>query len=207
MEPRTEDQESSIHTGNRERWSQVLSEVEGERNTGNPWWKNAGIFLAWAAGFAAAAGIIVVVFVLIVSLLSPGMAFSARTVSDWMFWAAALLMVFGLLSPSAADAEKQVSSRRQGRRNSSQRRTSGAQRSASGVQRRASATQRQSSTQRASSDQNQAQEQQSQPDRMSESLRRRLRRVYDPWRWRLWGGALLTFGLSMLAGLFAHAPG
>jgi hypothetical protein len=200
MEPRTEDQESSIHTGNRERWSQVLSEVERERNTGNPWWKNVGIFLAWAAGFAAAAGIIVVVLVLIVSLLSPGMAFSGRTVSDWMFWAAALLMVFGLLSPSAADAEKQVNSRRQGRKNSSQRR-------ASGVQRRASATQRQSSTQRASPDQNQAQEQQPQPDRMSESLRRRLRRVYDPWRWRLWGGALLTFGLSMLAGLFAHAPG
>lgn len=200
MEPRTDDQESSIDTGTRERWSQVLSEVERERNSGNPWWKNAGIFMAWAAGFAAAAGIVVVVLVLTVSLLSPGQAFSARTLSDWLFWAAALLMVFGLLSPSAADAEKQVSNRRQGRRNSSQRRTSGAQR-------RASPTQRQSSTQRASPDQNQAQEQQSQPDRMSESLRRRLRRVYDPWRWRLWAAALLTFGLSMLAGLFAHVPG
>jgi len=40
-------------------------------------------------------------------------------------------------------------------------------------------------------------------DRLTRSVRKRLRRVYDPWRWRFWGSAILAFGLSMLAGRFA----
>jgi hypothetical protein len=28
-------------------------------------------------------------------------------------------------------------------------------------------------------------------------------RVYNPWRWRLWASALVSFGFSMLAGLAA----
>jgi hypothetical protein len=31
-------------------------------------------------------------------------------------------------------------------------------------------------------------------------MERRLRRIYDPWRWRIWGGAALAFGLAILFG-------
>jgi hypothetical protein len=39
-------------------------------------------------------------------------------------------------------------------------------------------------------------------ERRAHAMERRLRRVYDPWRWRIWGGAALTFGLAVLSGLF-----
>jgi len=37
-------------------------------------------------------------------------------------------------------------------------------------------------------------------DRRARAVERRLRRVYDPWRWRIWGGAALAFGLAILTG-------
>jgi hypothetical protein len=40
-------------------------------------------------------------------------------------------------------------------------------------------------------------------ERRARAMERRLRRVYDPWRWRIWGAAALTFGLAVLSGLFA----
>jgi len=40
-------------------------------------------------------------------------------------------------------------------------------------------------------------------DRQSRAIRRRIRSVYDPWRWRFWGAALFTFGLSVLIGLLS----
>jgi hypothetical protein len=43
-------------------------------------------------------------------------------------------------------------------------------------------------------------------ERRTRSVERRLRRVYDPWRWRIWGGAALTFGLAILSGLLAGPP-
>jgi hypothetical protein len=42
--------------------------------------------------------------------------------------------------------------------------------------------------------------------RLTRSVRKRIRRVYNPWRWRLWASAVLAFGLSVLAGLFAQKP-
>jgi hypothetical protein len=39
-------------------------------------------------------------------------------------------------------------------------------------------------------------------ERRARAMERRLRRVYDPWRWRIWGGAALTFGLAVLSGVF-----
>jgi len=41
-------------------------------------------------------------------------------------------------------------------------------------------------------------------ERRTQALERRLRRVYDPWRWRIWGGAALTFVLAILSGLLAQ---
>ncbi len=40
--------------------------------------------------------------------------------------------------------------------------------------------------------------------RTTRALRRKIRRVYDPWRWRLWAAALLAFGISALVGLLAR---
>ena len=37
-------------------------------------------------------------------------------------------------------------------------------------------------------------------ERRSRAMERRLRRIYDPWRWRIWGGAALAFGLAILFG-------
>ena len=37
--------------------------------------------------------------------------------------------------------------------------------------------------------------------RRTQRLERRLRRIYDPWRWRVWGGAGLAFVLTVLIGL------
>jgi hypothetical protein len=38
-------------------------------------------------------------------------------------------------------------------------------------------------------------------ERRTQALERRMRQMYDPWRWRIWGGAALTFGLAILTGL------
>jgi len=141
-----------------DRWGSVLEEVVAERRTGEPWWRRVLAFLAWAAGFAGAAAVVVVVLLLIVDLFSKGRLFGPRTLSDWMFWASALLMGLGLISPTQADLQDSRKKKREDRQKE---------------------------------------------DRSASMLRRRLRRTYDPWRWRLWGAALFAFGLSALFGVFA----
>ena len=143
------------------RWADVLEDVYEEQQTGKPWWQNVGIFLAWAAGFAGAAAVVVIVLLGIVDLLSKESLFNARTLSDWLFWASAILMLLGLISPSASDQANA------GRKKGERKKTS------------------------------------DDASRQTRSLRRRIRRVYDPWRWRLWAAAIFAFGLSMLAGTFA----
>ena len=39
-------------------------------------------------------------------------------------------------------------------------------------------------------------------DREARRVRRRIQRVYNPWRWRIWLAAALAFGLAMLVGSF-----
>jgi H+/Cl- antiporter ClcA len=143
----------------RQQWGGLLAEVAQERETGRPWWQDVGLFFAWAIGFALATGIVVTVLLFIVNLITPQKRlFTSRTLSDWLFWGSALLLLIGLISPSASDMENAGKKKQQ----------------------------------------QQVQEE----DKRTRSLRRRLRRVYDPWRWRFWGAALFAFGLSMLAGLF-----
>ncbi len=141
------------------RWGQILEEVTGEQERDRPWIQRAGIFLIWAIGFALAAGLAVAILLLIVDLFSRARLFTVRNLSDWIFWSAAILLIVGLLAPSAGDVE-QLASR----------------------QKRESARVE---------------------DRQSRAIRRRIRGVYDPWRWRFWAAALLTFGISVLVGLLS----
>jgi len=144
------------------RWLNVLEEVVEEQQTGRAWWQNVGIFLAWAAGFAVAAGLAATLILGLVELFQRGRQFTLITLSNYVFWASALLMVVGALSPSSVDL--------QGASGKGKKEEGGAG-----------------------------------EGRATQVLRRRMRRMYDPWRWRLWAGAILAFALSALVGL-AAAP-
>jgi hypothetical protein len=149
-----------VPPGDEKRWLNVLEEVVEEQETGRSWWQNVGIFIAWAAGFAVAVALAATLILGIVELFKGGRQFTARTLSDYIFWASALLMIVGFLSPTSAGLEEVI-----GKKGSKK------------------------------------------PDvregRPTQMLRRRMRRMYDPWRWRLWLGAVLCFGLSALVGLVA----
>ena len=142
------------------RWLDVLEEVVNERETGRPWWKKLGLFLAWAAGFALAAGLAATVVLGIVELFKSGRQFTGRTLSDYIFWASALLMLFGFLSPASGGLEGVTSKKG-------------------------------------------SNEPDGQQGRSTRALQKWMRRMYDPWRWRLWAGAILAFCLSALVGLAA----
>jgi cytochrome c biogenesis protein CcdA len=145
------------------RWLNVLEEVVEEQQTGRPWWQNVGIFLAWAAGFAVAASLAATLILALVELFQKGRQFTVITLSNYVFWASALLMVVGALSPSSVDLQG------------------------------------------ASDKKKKEEEGGAGEGRATQMLRRRMRRMYDPWRWRLWAGAILAFALSALVGL-AAAP-
>jgi hypothetical protein len=147
-------------TGGETRWLDVLEEVVEEQETGRPWWQNVGIFLAWAAGIALAAGLVATIILGIVELFKGGRQFIGRTLSDYIFWASALLMIAGFLMPTSVNPEGGTGKKAEKKAESREERT-------------------------------------------TTMLRRRMRRMYDPWRWRLWAGAALCFGLSALVGLTA----
>jgi hypothetical protein len=146
--------------GEDKRWTNVLEEVIDERETGRPWWFNFGISLAWAAGIALGAALVATLVLAIVELFKEGRQFTLRTLSDYIFWASALLLLVGFLSPASANLE--------------------------GI------------TGKKSKDVARPDAQEGRGARM---MRQRMRRIYDPWRWRLWGAALFCFGLSALVGL------
>jgi hypothetical protein len=158
-----------------ERVGGVLQEIQDEYQTGEPWQQRILSFLAWSGGVAGATGLALMLLLLIVELFTAGRQFTARALSDWFFWGAALLLLAGLLAPSASEVQE----------SSRQRSSRGRQRSA---------------TQRSTGEKMPQRPFQSRRDR---AMRRRLLRVYNPWRWRLWASALLCFALSMIAGLWA----
>jgi hypothetical protein len=165
MESRVEDRSPQNQTPDEfpegeQRWRSVLQKVVDEQSN-DPWYVKLRISLIWAAGLALAAGIVAVLILGVRSLLSADLQFNLRNLSDHIFWLAALLMIGGLFSPSAADIER-------------------------------------------SRDRQKRQERRTLEERRTQALERRLRRVYDPWRWRIWGGAALTFGLAILSGLLGQ---
>lgn len=142
------------------RWGSILKQVADEQPN-DPWYVKLGVSLVWAAGIALAVCLAAALFLGIRALLSAKVQYTFRNLSDHIFWAAALLMIVGMFSPSAAELD------------------------------------------RARDKKKRPDPPQTAEERRARSMERRLRRVYDPWRWRIWGGAALTFGLAILSGVFA----
>jgi hypothetical protein len=144
------------------RWGSLLQKVVDEQRTDDPWYVRLGISLVWSAGIALAVGLLSALVLAVRALISANLQFNLRSLSDHIFWAAALLMIAGMVSPSAADVERsRDKDKREARPNSLQ-------------------------------------------ERRSRALERRMRRVYDPWRWRIWGGAALTFALAIVFGMLTR---
>jgi len=161
-----------------DRWSNILQEIHDASTTGRRWYKEVGVFLAWAFGIGTSVALITLILLLAVDLISPQRLFSGRTVSDWLFWGSAALLFSGLLAPSASDLKDSTQKRGEKRKKTN-----------------FSVTRQSSSNAETPS--------LSATDRRSDAIRKRLLRVYNPWRWRLWASALVSFGFSMLTGLVA----
>ena len=161
-----------------DRWSNILEEIHDASKTGRRWYEGVGVFLAWAVGIGTSVALITLILLLAVDLFSPQRLFNGRTVSDWLFWGSALLLFSGLLAPSASDLK-----------DSTQKRSEKRKKTNFSVTRQSSSSAETPSLSAA--------------DRRSDAIRKRLLRVYNPWRWRLWASALVSFGYSMLAGLVA----
>ena len=139
------------------RFGQILEQVAGEQ-ADQPWWLKLGISALWAVGIALATGLVTTIIWAVITLISPNRQFTLRALSDAIFWAAALLMLGGLVAPSTSDL--------QGDKDKNKRR----------------------------------ERPKSLEERRERAMERRIKRVYDPWRWRVWGAAALTFGLAILTG-------
>ena len=145
-----------------ERWGSLLQKVAAEELSDAPWHVRLGLSLAWSAGIAVTAGLAAALVWAVRALLSANVQFNFASLSDHCFWAAALLMIGGMFSPSASDLGRV---RDRDKRERIRPKTT--------------------------------------EERRAQSMERRLRRIYDPWRWRIWGGAGLTFGLAVLFGAFS----
>jgi hypothetical protein len=141
-----------------ERWGSVLERVVTEVRSDDPWHVRLRVSLIWAAGIALAAALVATLVWGIRSLFVHDL-FTFGNLSNHLFWASALLMIGGMVAPSASDLERGRDSKKR------------------------------------------LDQPRSQEDRRTQRLERRLRRVYDPWRWRVWGGAGLAFVLTVLIGL------
>ena len=167
-----------------DRWSDILHDVHDASKTGRRWYQEVGVFFAWAFGIGTSAALITFILLLILNLFTSQRLLNGRTLSDWLFWASALLLFSGLLAPSASDLAGSTQKRNEKRKKTN-----------FSVTRRSS-----SSVETPNPD---ADDQRSFAERRSDAVRKRLLRVYNPWRWRLWASALVSFGFSMLAGLVA----
>lgn len=144
-----------------QRWGHILQKVVDEQRSDDPWYVRLGVSLVWALGIALATGIVAALVLGVRVLLSSELQFTLRDLSDHIFWCAALLMIAGMFSPSAAELDRGQDKKKK------------------------------------------ADQSRSLQERRSKALERRMRRVYDPWRWRIWGGAVLAFGLAILTGLLS----
>jgi hypothetical protein len=147
-----------------------------------------GIFFAWAGGFAGATVVGLTIIWLIVNLFTRGKSLMLTKLSDWMFWGAAALLLFGLVAPSEPQEEDKADPNSRTTRPES-----------------ASATSRSASSKAADGDDADTDAKAKRIDAFEErrrnAVRKRIARMYNPWRWRLWMAALFTFGFSVLFGV------
>jgi hypothetical protein len=138
------------------RFDRILQQV-GAEQPDQPWYVKLGISAGWAVAISLAAALITAVIWTLITLISPNRQFTLRSLSDAFFWAAALLMLAGLVSPSASDLQGRDKEKKRERPKSLE-------------------------------------------ERRERAMERRVKRVYNPWRWRVWAAAALTFGLAILSG-------
>lgn len=147
------------------------------------WLQKTGVFFAWAGGIAGSTVSVTALAVAILNLFK-GNRFATffRDLSDWTFWAFAILLFIGLLVPNEPEADSS------GRKSASAPQTSRA------------------STERASpattvDPAKGAPDPHTTETRAQRAIRRRIARVYNPWRWRFWAASLFTLAVSVLVGL------
>jgi hypothetical protein len=162
MEDRSPERSLDSAAEGETRWGTLLQKVVDEQRTDDPWYVRLGISAIWSVAISLAAGLLSALVLAIRSLISANLQFTLRSLSDHIFWAAALLMILGMVSPSATDLDR---SRNKDKREARPR---------------------------------------SMQERRTRALERRMRRVYDPWRWRIWGGAALTFVLAIVFGMLTR---
>lgn len=187
--------------GEEDRWSTVLRQVDEAHETGQPWYRRFGIFWAWAAGIGFGMALVTLLLLLIADLFTPGPLFSAYNASNWLFWAFALLLFGGLFAPSATDMARSAQERQTWKERHV---TKSAETSAS---RYAQIGRIASGAEKAEPEAPKPEpEEEPEPadDRRINAVRRRLMRVYNPWRWRLWGASFFCLLLSVVLGLLVQ---
>lgn len=143
-------------------------------------WQKTGIFFAWSGGFAGAAILITTLLLLIVSIFQPSNFDNFfYHLSNWCFWASTLLLFGGLIAPTQPTTEDDEDD--DGRPRPSSDKAN-------------SANDKENKT-AAALDKLDA--------RRRKIMDRRIARVYNPWRWRLWMSALIAFGITVAFGLLA----
>ena len=145
------------------------------------WQRRTGVFFAWSGGIAGVTVVSLIVIWLIINLFTRGASLAVANLSDWMFWGFAALLGIGVIAPNEQGLEKSIDLKtRTSKRFSS------------------------SSTSRATTTTDD--EPESEPvgkfeERRQQAMRKRIARVYNPWRWRFWMSSLFVIGLSILFGM------
>jgi len=164
-----------------DRWSAVLAEVHESHKSTQPWYLRLGITLAWSAGIGFSTGIVILLVLVIVNLFTKEKLLTARNASDWLFYGSVLLLLAGLVAPTATGEEDDSNTPRSGARTGT------------------ASTQRATSRQGANVDDKKPVR--TFEERQARAMRKRLLQVYNPWRWRLWLSWAFCFGLCMLIGV------
>ena len=161
-----------------DRWSTILAEVHESHKSTQPWYQRLGITLAWSAGIGFSMAIVVLLLLVIVNLFTKENLLTARDASNWLFYGSALLLLAGLVAPTATGEEDDSNTSR------------------SDARTEAASTQRPSGRQGANVDDRKLVR--TFEERQARAMRKRLLQVYNPWRWRLWLSFAFCFSLSML---------
>ncbi|MBN1584460.1 MAG: hypothetical protein JXA89_27390 [Anaerolineae bacterium] len=148
-------------------------------------WHQAGIFFAWAGGIAGVTAVGLTLVWLIVNLFTRGASLKLTSLSDWMFWGFAALLGIGLVAPNEPEVEKSIDLKTRTSKRFSSSSTRGAANNGDDDD---------------DDDDDESGQANSFEERRRRALRKRIARVYNPWRWRFWMASLFVITLSVLFG-------